>query len=85
MTGDEPDHRIDNGLGIDRVDWIRDGTIASLVYPRATAAEFGAAPAAHDRQVRIDRRADGDAPGKQLILGVRATGGWGAAGLLGGL
>ena len=35
----------DNGLGIDRVDWIRDGTIASLVYPRATAAEFGAAPA----------------------------------------
>lgn len=35
----------DNGLGIDRVDWIRDGTIASLVYPRATAAEFGAPPA----------------------------------------
>ncbi len=35
----------DNGLGIDRVDWIRDGTIASLVYPRATAAEFGALPA----------------------------------------
>jgi predicted Zn-dependent protease len=35
----------DNGLGIDRVDWIRDGTIASLVYPRATAAEFGVAPA----------------------------------------
>ena len=35
----------DNGLCIDRVDWIRDGTIASLVYPRATAAEFGAAPA----------------------------------------
>lgn len=35
----------DNGLGIDRLDWIRDGTIASLVYPRATAAEFGAPPA----------------------------------------
>lgn len=35
----------DNGMGIDRVDWIRDGTIASLVYPRATAAEFGTAPA----------------------------------------
>ncbi len=35
----------DNGLGIDRVDWIRDGAIASLVYPRAAAAEFGTAPA----------------------------------------
>ena len=35
----------DNGLGIDRVDWIRDGAIASLVYPRAAAAEFGTASA----------------------------------------
>jgi predicted Zn-dependent protease len=35
----------DNGLGIDRVDWIRDGAISSLVYPRAAAAEFGTAPA----------------------------------------
>ncbi len=31
----------DNGLGIDRVDWIRDGTINALAYPRAAAAEFG--------------------------------------------
>jgi predicted Zn-dependent protease len=31
----------DNGMDIDRVDWIRDGTINSLAYPRATAAEFG--------------------------------------------
>ena len=36
----------DNGMDIDRVDWIRDGTISSLVYPRATAAEFGVTPAA---------------------------------------
>jgi predicted Zn-dependent protease len=36
----------DNGMDIDRVDWIRDGTISSLVYPRATAAEFGVSPAA---------------------------------------
>ena len=36
----------DNGMDIGRVDWIRDGTISSLVYPRATAAEFGVAPAA---------------------------------------
>ena len=28
-------------MGIDRVDWIRDGTINALAYPRAAAAEFG--------------------------------------------
>lgn len=32
----------DNGLTAQRVDWLRDGVIESLVYPRATAAEFGA-------------------------------------------
>jgi predicted Zn-dependent protease len=31
----------DNGMAIDRVDWIRDGTINALAYPRAAAAEFG--------------------------------------------
>jgi predicted Zn-dependent protease len=31
----------DNGMGIDRVDWIRDGAINALAYPRAAAAEFG--------------------------------------------
>jgi predicted Zn-dependent protease len=31
----------DNGMDIDRVDWIRGGTINSLAYPRAAAAEFG--------------------------------------------
>jgi predicted Zn-dependent protease len=31
----------DNGMDIDRVDWIRDGTINALAYPRAGAAEFG--------------------------------------------
>ncbi len=35
----------DNGMDIGRVDWIRDGTISSLVYPRASAAEFGVSPA----------------------------------------
>ncbi|WP_433716507.1 metallopeptidase TldD-related protein [Nocardia sp. CA-084685] len=34
----------DNGLAARRVDWLRDGVIESLVYPRATAAEFGAPP-----------------------------------------
>lgn len=34
----------DNGLPAQRVDWIGSGVIESLVYPRATAAEF-AAPA----------------------------------------
>jgi predicted Zn-dependent protease len=32
----------DNGMDIGRVDWIRDGTINALAYPRATAAEFTA-------------------------------------------
>jgi predicted Zn-dependent protease len=31
----------DNGMDIGRVDWIRDGTINALAYPRAAAAEFG--------------------------------------------
>jgi predicted Zn-dependent protease len=32
----------DNGMDIGRVDWLRDGTINALAYPRASAAEFGA-------------------------------------------
>ena len=32
----------DNGLNIGRVDWIRDGVINALAYPRAAAAEFDA-------------------------------------------
>jgi predicted Zn-dependent protease len=32
----------DNGMDISRVDWIRDGVINALAYPRAAAAEFGA-------------------------------------------
>lgn len=35
----------DNGMDIGRVDWIRDGTINALAYPRAAAAEFGTTPA----------------------------------------
>jgi predicted Zn-dependent protease len=32
----------DNGMEIGRVDWIRDGTINALAYPRAAAGEFDA-------------------------------------------
>ncbi|MBF6192459.1 metallopeptidase TldD-related protein [Nocardia sp. CDC186] len=32
----------DNGLTVERVDWLRDGVISALIYPRATAAEFDA-------------------------------------------
>ncbi|WP_280345507.1 metallopeptidase TldD-related protein [Nocardia abscessus] len=32
----------DNGLSAERVDWLREGVISSLIYPRATAAEFDA-------------------------------------------
>jgi predicted Zn-dependent protease len=44
-SGSERISLFDNGMGIDRVDWIRDGTISSLTYPRAAAIEFGTAPA----------------------------------------
>ena len=30
----------DNAMPIDRVDWIRDGTVNALAYPRAAAAEY---------------------------------------------
>nr|WP_280381262.1 metallopeptidase TldD-related protein [Nocardia wallacei] len=33
----------DNGLTAHRADWVREGVVESLVYPRATAAEFDAA------------------------------------------
>ncbi|MGE2719580.1 metallopeptidase TldD-related protein [Mycolicibacterium celeriflavum] len=35
----------DNGMDIDRVDWIHDGAIKSLAYSRAAAAEFDTTPA----------------------------------------
>lgn len=30
----------DNGMPVDRVDWIRNGTVGALAYPRSAAAEF---------------------------------------------
>lgn len=44
-SGSERMSVFDNGMDIGRVDWIRDGTISGLAYPRATAAEFGVSPA----------------------------------------
>ncbi|MCW1960427.1 MAG: metallopeptidase TldD-related protein [Mycobacterium sp.] len=44
-TGSERLSVFDNGMDIDRMDWIREGAIASLAYPRAAAAEFGVQPA----------------------------------------
>ncbi|WP_328358013.1 metallopeptidase TldD-related protein [Mycobacterium sp. NBC_00419] len=35
----------DNGIDIGRVDWIRDGAVNALAYPRAAAGEFGVEPA----------------------------------------
>ena len=35
----------DNGMDIARVDWVSDGVIGALAYPRAAAAEFGTSPA----------------------------------------
>ncbi|MGB8960766.1 MAG: metallopeptidase TldD-related protein [Pseudonocardiaceae bacterium] len=31
----------DNGVGVRRVDWLRDGTVNALAYPRAAAEELG--------------------------------------------
>jgi predicted Zn-dependent protease len=39
-TSSERISLFDNGLDIGRVDWIRDGTINALAYPRASATEF---------------------------------------------
>ncbi len=44
-SGSEQVSVFDNGMDISRVDWIRDGTISALAYPRATAAEFDTAVA----------------------------------------
>lgn len=41
-TSSESVSVFDNGMPAERVDWLRDGVIESLFYPRATAAEFGA-------------------------------------------
>jgi predicted Zn-dependent protease len=43
-TGSERISVFDNGLHISPVDWIRDGTINALTYPRAAATEFGTTP-----------------------------------------
>lgn len=41
-TSSERVSMFDNGMDVARVDWIRDGTINALAYPRAAAAEFDA-------------------------------------------
>lgn len=45
-TSSERESVFDNGMDIDRVDWIRDGVVNALVYPRSAAAEFGVSPTA---------------------------------------
>ncbi|OZE74318.1 peptidase [Rhodococcus sp. 15-649-2-2] len=32
----------DNGMDIERVDWVRDGSVSALAYPRASAGKYGA-------------------------------------------
>jgi predicted Zn-dependent protease len=49
----------DNGMDVERVDWIRDGVINALAYPRAAAAEFNAPVAlAADNAVMTGGSAD---------------------------
>ena len=40
-SSDERVSVFDNGMDIGRLDWIRDGVINTLAYPRGAAAEFG--------------------------------------------
>lgn len=46
LTGSSSDavSVFDNGMDASRVDWIRDGSISALAYPRSAASEFGATP-----------------------------------------
>jgi predicted Zn-dependent protease len=37
----ETESVFDNGMDVGRVDWIRDGELTALAYPRAAAEEFG--------------------------------------------
>ncbi|WP_408637797.1 metallopeptidase TldD-related protein [Nocardia bovistercoris] len=41
-TSSEAVSVFDNGLSAERVDWLSEGVVRSLVYPRATAAEYDA-------------------------------------------
>ncbi|MCB0928693.1 MAG: TldD/PmbA family protein [Mycobacterium sp.] len=52
----------DNGLDVARVDWIRDGRINALAYPRAAAAEFDA-PVAVGASNLLMTGGDGDLAG----------------------
>ena len=45
-AGSERVSVFDNGMDVDRVDWIRDGVITALPYPRGAATEFGTVPVA---------------------------------------
>lgn len=49
----------DNGMAIDRVDWVRDGAINALAYPRAAAAEFGVPVAVPADNLLMTGGADG--------------------------
>jgi predicted Zn-dependent protease len=49
----------DNGAPLGRVDWIADGTVNALAYPRAAAAEFGAGFAAPGDNLALTGGTDG--------------------------
>lgn len=41
-TSSETVSLFDNGMDVGRVDWVREGTVGALAYPRHAAREFGA-------------------------------------------
>lgn len=44
----------DNGMDLGRTDWIRDGVVDALSYPRSAAHEFGATPAPPGANLVLD-------------------------------
>ncbi|WP_068279738.1 metallopeptidase TldD-related protein [Aldersonia kunmingensis] len=44
----------DNGMPAERVDWVRDGVINALAYPRAAAKEFDAVPTVPGDNLLLD-------------------------------
>jgi predicted Zn-dependent protease len=61
----------DNGAPLRRVDWIADGVINALAYPRAAAAEFGTEFTAPGDNLLLSAGSNGTASPTDLVAGTR--------------
>jgi predicted Zn-dependent protease len=64
----------DNGAPLRRVDWITEGVLSALTYPRAAAAEFGAELGTEFGAEPGGSGAEFTAPGENLLLTGGAAG-----------